>query len=215
MKTIVSYEESELLMLIAKGEEQAFDILYNDLYARLVYFARRYITEEADIQEIVNESFVKFWLRREKFDALAKIKSFLYITTRNALLNQIEKNKLAPVKTILDARPDDFIEHHPSSDLEVEDDPLYRKEAIRSDVLGALFREIENLPIKCREVVLLTYRDGLNTAEVAEKMGISVSNVTSQRSRAMQLLRVALVERFPVALASLYLQLLNEHITRS
>jgi RNA polymerase sigma-70 factor (ECF subfamily) len=200
LTTIRSYDEKDLLTQIANGEERAFDVVYNEWYARLVYFARRYVSGEPDIEEIVNESFVKFWLRRDRFDALAKIKSFLYITTRNALIDLIAKNKVTPVITPGDGT---------LADLADDNDPFYRREAMLSDVLGALFREIEHLPEKCREVVLLTYREGLNTAEVAARMGISVSNVTSQRNRAMQLLRIALAERFPVALASLCFQWLN------
>ncbi|GGH59410.1 RNA polymerase sigma-70 factor (ECF subfamily) [Filimonas zeae] len=200
LKTIRAYDEGDLLARIANGEEQAFDVVYNELYPRLVYFARRYVAGEPDIEEVVNESFVKFWMRRNRFDALTKIKSFLYTTTRNALINLLSKNKVTPVIAL----EEDTLEG-----MAADDDPFYRREAILSDVLGALFHEIEQLPEKCREVVLLTYRDGLNTAEVAERMGISVSNVTSQRSRAMQLLRLALAERYPVALTSLCFQWLN------
>lgn len=197
MKTIRSYDDGDLLTHIANGEEQAFDVIYNELYPRLVYFARRYVAGEPDIEEVVNESFVKFWMRRDRFDSLSKIKSFLYTTTRNALINLIAKNKVAPVIAL---------EEDTLAGMATDEDPFYRREAILSDVLGALFHEIEQLPEKCREVVLLTYRDGLNTAEVAERMGISVSNVTSQRGRAMQLLRLALAERYPVALTSLCFQ---------
>lgn len=200
LKTIRAYDEGDLLARIANGEEQAFDVVYNELYPRLVYFARRYVAGEPDIEEVVNESFVKFWMRRDRFDALTKIKSFLYTTTRNALINLLSKNKVTPVIAL---------EEDTLAGMAADDDPFYRREAILSDVLGALFHEIEQLPEKCREVVLLTYRDGLNTAEVAERMGISVSNVTSQRSRAMQLLRLALAERYPVALTSLCFQWLN------
>lgn len=204
MKTIRSYEEGDLPARIANGEEQAFDVVYNELYPRLVYFARRYVTGEPDIEEVVNEAFVKFWMRRDRFDTLIKIKSFLYTTTRNALINLIAKNKVTPVMAL---------EEDTLAGMAADDDPFYRREAILSDVLGALFHEIEQLPEKCREVVLLTYRDGLNTAEVAERMGISVSNVTSQRSRAMQLLRLALAERYPIALTSLCFQWLNHFFT--
>lgn len=200
LKTIRAYDEGDLLARIANGEEQAFDVVYNELYPRLVYFARRYVAGEPDIEEVVNESFVKFWMRRDRFDALAKIKSFLYTTTRNALINLLSKHKVTPVIAL---------EEDSLAGMAAEEDPFYRREAILSDVLGALFHEIEQLPEKCREVVLLTYRDGLNTAEVAERMGISVSNVTSQRSRAMQLLRLALAERYPIALTSFCFQWLN------
>lgn len=179
------YGEKELLFRIKEGDERAFDQLFNEWYARLALFARRYAISAAEAEEVVSESFMKFWLQRDGFDALPGIRSFLYITTRNAALNVLRKNNRLPT-TPLDAL-----------ETPVEEDPFFELEAIRAEVLGAVFREIENLPGKCRQVVLLTYRDGLNTAQIAALMGISVSNVTSQRARAISLLRIALADHYP------------------
>lgn len=188
MSINATYEAEELLIRITKGEERAFEQLFNEWYARLVLFARRYSISDPEAEEIVSEAFMKFWLQREGFDALGKIKSFLYTTTRNAALNVLRKNKQLPVSQLhLDA----------GAEGPVDDDPFFELEAIRSEVLGAIFREIENLPGKCRQVVLLTYKEGLSTSQIAERMGISVSNVTSQRTRAIQLLRIALADHYP------------------
>jgi RNA polymerase sigma-70 factor (family 1) len=178
------HNDAELLQRIHAGEQKAFEQLYESLYPRLVLFAGRYHSTAENAEEIINEAFVKFWLTKNNFTAISSIKSFLYTVTRNALLNQQRQEKTHRTSELVDEARENI--------AEAERNILY------AEVTGILFDEINRLPAKCKEVVLLTYKDGLSSSEIADKMGISVSNVTSQRSRAIQLLKIALKDKYPL-----------------
>jgi RNA polymerase sigma-70 factor (ECF subfamily) len=60
---------------------------------------------------------------------------------------------------------------------------------IKSDFLNRVYNEIQQLPSQCKEVFIMTYFCDLTAGEIANSLGISVSTVTSQRSRAIKFLR--------------------------
>jgi len=53
----------------------------------LYYFAKRFVLDRQDAEDIVAESFIKLWRLRENFDNPQSIKAFLFITTRNGCLD--------------------------------------------------------------------------------------------------------------------------------
>lgn len=181
------YNENELLDRIARGDQLAFQLVFQEWYQRLVLYAERYLVPAGESEEIVGEAFLKCWQRRTQFDALSKMKSFLYTTVHNMSLNAVRREKAHGTSAL----PENAM-------LAMESDPLDQAEIITAEVLGTLYRAIEQLPEKCREVVLLTYREGLTSGQIAERLGISVSTVTSQRARAIQLLRFSLKENYPL-----------------
>lgn len=181
------HNEKELLVRISAGDEMAFQLIFQEWYPRLVLYAEQYSVPAGESEEIVDEAFLKCWQRRTQFDALPKMKSFLYTSVHNASLNAVRQKKAYGTRAL----PEDFT-------LATEPDSMDQAEIITAEVLGALYREIEQLPEKCREVVLLTYREGLTSGQIAERLGISVSTITSQRARAIQLLRIALKENYPI-----------------
>lgn len=188
------YDEEQLLKELATGKQVVFEQLFHELYPRLVIFTERFTENRSEAEDIASETFTKFWLIRTQFDALNKIKSFLYITSRNAALNILRRRKNQTVVALTGQE---------------QFDSLAETELIRAEVIGALFREIEHLPEKYKSVILLTYKEGLSSKQVAERLGITVSNVTTQRSRAIQLLKLALLQKYPSLLPLLLADLLH------
>src|SRR5882724_3972264 len=78
---------SHSITLLQNGNREAFNGIYNSHYASLYYFAKSFVNERQDAEDIVAESFIKFWRLRENFDNPQSIKAFLFITTRNRCLD--------------------------------------------------------------------------------------------------------------------------------
>jgi RNA polymerase sigma-70 factor (family 1) len=172
------------LQQIAAGNQSAFEEVFNEYYPRLVFFAQGLSASREEAEDSVIDAFSKFWTGRSNFESLEKIKAFLYTVTRNSIYNEIKKRKLH-----------DSLAKSAHLEAWSEGENI---EALHAEVIGSIFNEIENLPDKCRQVVLLTYKEGLSTKEIADQLNISVSNVTSQRARAISLLKMALAEKYPV-----------------
>src|SRR3954464_4000949 len=69
----------------------AFAEIYNRFYDPLVLFARKYLFDPFVAEDIVTELFLKYWQKQDQFSSPVAIKSFLYISTRNACINHNQK----------------------------------------------------------------------------------------------------------------------------
>ncbi|MBX2921650.1 MAG: RNA polymerase sigma-70 factor [Chitinophagaceae bacterium] len=165
------------------GQQQALDRLFAQYYRSLVYFAMRIIKNQEEAEDIVIESFSKLWNNRERMESVQNIKGFLYLTTRNACVDYLRaQTKTRDIQKELRLLADPFIQ-----DMDIE--------TTRAETLRYIYEEMEKLPYQCRNVFKLSVIKGLKSRDIASELNISVSNVTSQKSRAIQLLRTALVKR--------------------
>jgi RNA polymerase sigma-70 factor (family 1) len=162
---------------LKQQEVPAFEQVFQQFNPPLCFFARRWVNDMAIAQDIVTDVFVKLWQKRADFKTLYSIKAFLYISTRNACINHTQQAKYQ-------ARVRETIRQQ-SSDLE----STGLNEAIYAEVLQQVNTIIEDLPAKCREVIMLSYSGGLNCHEIAHKMQISVHTVRNQKNRGVHLIK--------------------------
>lgn len=194
MARATSAEDNDLCRQIAAGDEQAFERLFIRWYARLVVFAESFSINRPQAEEIVSEAFVKYWQSRSNFEALAQVKTWLYTVVRNGSLMALRQQRQG-------------IQMEDTDEELLATDDFSEVQQVRSELLALIEEQIGQLPDKYQQVVVLTYREGLSSAQIAERLGISVTNVTSRRSRAIEMLRIALSNRFP-AFATLALKII-------
>lgn len=189
-------EKDDLVKAVARGDIKAFNQLFEEFYAPLFYYAYNLVQNQEEAKDIVLTALYKGWERREQFLQYQHIKSFLYLVVRNAGLNFIKKEQHAT------NRIEQFLL---TEELQSTDNDYLATEA---EVLKKVFKAIEALPKKCREVFRLTYLENKSVQEIAALLQISPSNVSAQRHRALSLLRLALGET-PLALLYLYLHIMG------
>ncbi|MCU7549660.1 RNA polymerase sigma-70 factor [Chitinophagaceae bacterium LB-8] len=156
-----------------------FEYLFKLYYSRLCYFAFNMIEDKDASEDIVQDVFIKFWKQRSDFDHELSIKTFLYVSVRNACINRIRHEKVEKK----------FIKAQNSEEVEEEKG---LQQMIKAEVLGEIYNAIEELPQGCRQVLKLAYFEGLKNHEIAEQLGISVNTIKTQKARALQLLRLKL-----------------------
>ena len=177
------HTHTDIVASLKDGQPQALDELFNQYYRALVYFALRIIKNHEEAEDIVIESFSKLWNNRERMESLQNIKGFLYLTTRNACINELRsRKKIHNLKEELHALIDPVL-------------PDIALETFRAETLRYIYEEMEKLPQQCMNVFKLSVIKGLKSKDIAHQLNISVSNVTSQKSRAIRLLRTALVRK--------------------
>ncbi len=163
------------------GEKAAFTSVYNEYYFRVYEFASKYLPSGQDAEDITADSFAKLWQRRGEFASLDHIRAFLFTTAKNACLNFLQHSK------IKDAKHADIL-HSLTTSLR---DNFYLEE-IRAELMTLVYAEVEKMPAKMKEIFLLSYREGLKPAEIAERLNISVQTVSNQKVNAINLLKTAL-----------------------
>ncbi len=73
--------------------KKAYKCLFEAFYTEIVYFSFKLTNNEAVAEEIVSDSFMKVFNRSTAFPSIANIKSFLYITSRNACFDYLSREK--------------------------------------------------------------------------------------------------------------------------
>lgn len=170
-------QEKDLLFKLRAGDEKAFGTVFKEFYPGLCYFATRLIGDDAVAEEIVQDVLYKLWQKHGDFESLLAIKAFLYISTRNASLNYMDKERRKAL------RIEEF-----QADVDEFEEPVIN-EMIYTEVLNSLRLEINNLPDQCSKIIKMIFEEGLKPQEIADQMGITVSTVYNQKLRGVSLLR--------------------------
>lgn len=169
--------ENVLFRRFRQGNQHAFESLFHRYYKALCAFALCYLNSQSEAEEIVQDSMVKLWERRDSFQSVEHLRSFLYLTTRNACLDNI---KMEHRRLQRDYR----------YSLEIVDSELaFEHQIIEAELLADIHSAIECLPPQCRKIFELSFYECMSGKEIAELMNISVSTVNNQKARGITLLR--------------------------
>lgn len=165
-----------------------FDRIYKEYAARMVVFARRFVSDEF-AEDIVQDVFVRIWQQERFLMPPSELRSYLYRSVLNGCRNAIRHEMVADRfarNSLAELRLGE-VEY----ELRVLDEP-------RDERTERLLRTIEELPDRCREVFRLSWYDELRSDEIAARLGISRRTVDAQLYKALRFLR----ERMRVLLLS-------------
>ncbi|MDE6548229.1 MAG: RNA polymerase sigma-70 factor [Muribaculaceae bacterium] len=149
-----------------------FDIFFRRMYLPLGMYALRIIDDAPSAEDIVEDAFTKAWQLIEEGKEISDFKSYMYRMVHNGCISFLRSKK----ETV-------GLEFVPEADEEAVD---------TSERDAMIWKAIDELPDKCREIFLLSKRDGLSNDEIALQMGISVKTVKNQMTKAFSRLREAL-----------------------
>lgn len=138
---------------------------------RFIFFKSR---DKQLSQDIVQDTFVKFWDKLETISP-GKEKSYLFTTAKNLLLNNIEHQKV--VQRHKENRKPQMATTTPHYELEI------------SEFKKRLERAIADLPDKQREVFLMHRVEGYKYKEISELLDLSQKAVEKRMGQALKQLR--------------------------
>lgn len=168
---------AEYVCSFQKGEEKGFSFLFREYYPALCYFSSQFVKEKSIAEEIAGDALMKLWQRRENFDKMATINSFLYTTARNASLNWIRQQR--KVSRML--KEMDYLTQ--GSELN-----KFQK-IIETETYREIFIALDSLPPKCREIFKMLFIEGKGYDQIALELNLSTKTIYSQKDRALSLIR--------------------------
>lgn len=169
--------DQNLVSRIREGEAAALDELFRRYYTELCRTAHRFVRDEAEAEDIIQELFFGLWKRRAALPAdLTAVSGYLHRAARNRSLNFLRDQKRIPVS---DGEVPETIAAAglPTDGLE------------QDDLRGRLHRAIDRLPERCRLVFTMSKIDEMSQREIAEALEISPKTVENQMTRAYRFLR--------------------------
>lgn len=173
--------DDEILGLLRGNPEKGLKLL-TKLYGGLVYaVVRRNLPgiSDADIEACAADVFAEFYLELDKYDpSKGSLKAWLCVIARHNALDAARKNK----ETLpLD---EEALSYEKNVESELENAELRR----------AVLAEVKSLPEPDREILLRKFYLGESSKEIAARLKMSVSNVDTRTSRAVEKLRKKLAE---------------------
>ncbi len=177
MKMLRNRTDSELVSLLKAGDHGAFTEIFNRYWEPLINAANRRLHSRVEAEEAIQELFISLYLRHAELEIKTTLQGYLMQALKYKVIDAFRRQQLAVVEGAegaAEARVDPSA--MPDEQLEVKE----LKERIR--------RVAEQLPLRCREVFLLSRFEQLSIEEIAQRMDISTSTVKKHLNKALHIL---------------------------
>ena len=174
----VTKSNKELLLLLRKGDRVAFYNIYERYCKRLYGFVLRYIKQEDDAEEIVQEVFVKLWEARDKIDVYSSFDSFLFTIAYNTTMSLFRKR----------IKEKKYLEYLKSIQ-QVQNAPNVIEEIHFNELNASVQSLLEQLTPRQKEIFQMSREEGLVHDEIAKKLGISVNTVKKHMTNTLIFLK--------------------------
>jgi RNA polymerase sigma-70 factor (ECF subfamily) len=169
-------DENHLIEAIKKGEESAYVYALETYNKPLYAYAITLTKDEPMAQDILQNVFLKTWEKRTRLNITKSLQNYLFKAVYNEFINQYRKNKS---NLLLEQKYFDSLDK-----VVQEDENSFTEKAIKY-----IISEIQNLPPKCKEVFLLSRKEGLTNMEIASYLDISIKSVEAHIQKGFHILR--------------------------
>jgi len=181
-------KDFELIQAINSGRTDKFHDLVKRYEQKLYNFSLRMCRDHSDAEDMIQETFLNVFKYLKYFRYETKFKNWLYKVAASTCIKKRRKSKFAPQKEL---SLDDFL---PGNETEVPSQipdwalmPLDK--LLNQELSSTINQEILSLPKKYRLVIVLRDIEGFSTAETAQILSLSPSNVKVRLHRARLYLR--------------------------
>ncbi|MGE8293880.1 MAG: RNA polymerase sigma factor [Sphingobacterium sp.] len=172
--------DSNLVSLLKQRDRNAFAEIY-DRYSMMIYYkVNQMLRDENAAKDLVQDLFTSIWEKSDLIRDNVGISSYLYVASRNRVLNYIQRGKTKS----------DYLAEIGKYSLQVSDETLEKLD--EKDLMLLITSEIAKLPAKMREVFELSRLEDLSHREIAERLNLSESTVKKQVQNALKILKVRL-----------------------
>lgn len=171
----------QLFLQVAAGDERAFEALFNVFLPKLYPFIIKFIKSEPAAQEIVQETFIRVWLARDKLSEIENPGGWLYKVASNECYSYLRKSALN----------NKFF-----NPLTVEPDPVHTThESFALKELNRVIGEaIDKLPAQRKKIYRMSRNEGKSIPEIASLLNISPNTVKNALVASLKFIREYLVK---------------------
>lgn len=182
-------------MLVARlqaGDPDAYERLVRVHGGRLLSVARRFLPNNEDAQDAVQEAFIKAFRAIATFEERAQLHTWLHRILVNTALMKIRARKRRPEESIDDLLPTFQSDGHQTTESREWSDAIVE----RKETAAIVRRAIAQLPEQYRVVLTLRDIEERDTIETAAALGTTTTVVKVRLHRARQALRTLLDRQF-------------------
>ncbi|REL24295.1 sigma-70 family RNA polymerase sigma factor [Rhodohalobacter sp. SW132] len=173
------------------GDQKAYQKLTEKYRRPLQYHVSRMVKESEQVEDLVQEAFVKAFDNLESYNSSYAFSTWLYRITTNHTIDYLRKKKLQttsidkPIKT----RDGELSFELPDEDAETD------RSIIKRERKKIITTAIENLPDKYRQVIEMRHIEELSYQEISDKLDLPLGTVKAHIFRAREMLYKALKDK--------------------
>lgn len=180
--TLAVDTDAELVRRVQDGDTRAFDMLFDRYKHRIHSLVSRFVDTHEDIEEIVQESFIKAYKAMPRFRGDSQFYTWLYRIAANTAKNYLASRSRRPATSDIDIVDDAVVNEIPN--LHETDNPENILESVELEQI--IKRAIQELEPELKSAVTLREYAGLSYEQIAEIMDCPVGTVRSRIFRARE-----------------------------
>ena len=190
-------DDNNFLLPLKQGDKAVFEIIFKDYYRKLCTYARGFLGDANEAEDIVSEFFVSFWENRKNLEINSSLKSYLFKSIKNRCMNYIKH------LSVKDKYKSIILTHY-QEDLYIDKSDKY-SDIDYNSLQKKIDEIIETLPNQCKRVYLMSRYDEKKYDEIANELNISRNAVKKHIVKALEIFRINLrdAELFSMFLAIL------------
>ena len=190
-------DEANILKGLRANEMDAFKELFDSLFTNVRFYTEQITKDQKEAEDIALLAFTRFWERgMTGIKTMAQVRNTIYNMARNAAIDYLRRLKVQKA----------FQQQLTYLTPEGEDARVDQSH-YTTEMVAALFEEIEKLPGRTKEVFKLYYLDKVSRQEIARQLNISVNTVHVLCSEALNRLKLILSEKRELLVLLLLIEL--------
>jgi len=147
--------------------------LYIKLYKYINFYAYKLTGDSLHAEDLTHDAFTSYFLNKSKIsDHPAAIKSYLYSTVRNKLLNEYKRTQIN-------------YKYWQRTGFTEKDTIDLDRLVIYTELLEEVEKLVNTLPKMCQKVIKLSFFEGLSNREIEKELNISINTVKTHKKRGL------------------------------
>ncbi|GMW03183.1 MAG: RNA polymerase sigma24 factor [Candidatus Hydrogenedentota bacterium] len=182
----VERTDEELMAILSEGDNSALEELVRRYQNDIFRFCLHYLREVERAREMSQETFIRVYVARSRFDAQRKFRPWVLCIARNLCLNELKRKKAVPMESL---------EEYASS-ARNESGALLRspadgpdQSAMADERLEVLERALASLDSESREIVMMRFFKKMQARDIAEVIESTEGAVRTRLHRILKMLR--------------------------
>lgn len=177
-----------LVRRVQRGDTRAFDLLVSKYQLRLAKLVGRMVSDRAEVQDVVQEAFIKAYRALPNFRGESAFYTWLYRIAINASKNHLVARSRRPPADDVDITGGEVEE----AGIVLSDIATPEAYLVKDQLKAALARALNELPEDLRTALTLCELEGLSYDEIARVLDCPIGTVRSRIFRARRTLDVKL-----------------------
>lgn len=177
--------DEELMELVQESDTEAFEELVRRYENPLASYVSRYVGYGSQVQDILQEAFIRVWRHRKRYKTVAKFSTWVYTIAGNLAKTELRRwrvRRSVPIRTGGESIEDESVD---IVDEGAKPDEDMRRQEIREQIV----KEIQLLPEVYRAAVVMRDLEEKSYEEISELLDVPVGTVKSRVNRGRERLQ--------------------------